>query len=1756
MKKGLAILFFSLFFASCQVSVDRFEVVNSEGPYNCTATGVCDMRVLVLKDGQPLTGYTMTDAANYIFEYEIVGDNGYFFHYRSYLDDAILKGDVVVYPSGYLVFRHTFSESAQYQVMIHFYDFRYNGIWDILDLPITINPCYNSRDVCPNGECKPIGLLNYECLCARGYTHPAGDNKQCVTDLCVGQQCDGAGVCRVNAQGEAECDCYLGYTHRDIPFWSGAPTVEQKENPLSCVAVACDSDGVRTGEVRYLVKPLALSLQKEGTATTIDLEEIRLPEVVQGCASIDTDDRVQGNSFGKNSYTESMKTDRAQLAQVSYVDNSAHIPIIMLRPHLFTRYLLGEPKGVSLFEQFKGNTLLAERDRWVNEKEIDSCENYLYKKYFMYNMWLDVLAEASDDPYLITTFSATPGRVCDIDGDSHGDICSGATTEQPFQNQYGGRILYFGARHVESNTDHIDGFDSDKFSLSHARYVPNNLFVLTNNRKNGYWGPAQGSQYGRMIDFSWHRDMLALAKDPYWKETFGQEITNRHFEPYRVYREFLLELLVNTILFRDLGQTTFDTVAPGDDDAVVVAENLEKVVQLGGWLQKVIQQKTETGRWPGLIQYAIDHGTPVAEHMKVCYGAYPNHEEACATNNAYVRSVYPENVIIEAWDILTNAEKEKVVALLDKKIDTLSGVAQYGLQLANRLANGGSSDYADEIAGNYENLNRAILLLDEVKRADIPRQLEEKVDEVLSLAESINCLKPNDPKGPGDPLQMVCGWLPELFVESVKSDIEQQVLVSEEEATAVCGDPNAGIPEIVNLPEDTSAERVCDTLKSYQGKSLYDIMQIDYKECMHRIPAPTSEQGSFERLENYDDFVCKGDVGQVVDIKYTCSFVLDRKDDPNDTGRYGSYDVILKNVLKIDENTYDFRFVDVSGIPPDLCEDGLTDFAAKELFLKEYGILGMNQLPDLKANINLCKKTCDDPGVDCNAFNAHYCSSPVETVSYPDPEGDFPNRSFSCKGEGYRYYQFIEDVKNIECNGNTCMEIPTGSVDYQRLRYDYLDEISESPAFFRWLRLDAIGKHPFPRYDNYFEAAEPDLDGTITETEPKTYRRRYVYDNNQAGFMRYYDVNLEVSLTSSGRRSYFDESTILSGGKLDYRQDLTRFSKYLDHFEQYQQYDAALIQQKLLANGIHGSSGFSSRDNGKKVSYGDQRYGYYQFGNNEFNVHLGYAYGWGVDGIERFEEFNDFIQDGWPETPGIHDAANLARMLDGFYQKFSENGNDALLFSLAYDFCAREIYGGKFDALEDSFKKDVISLLGNFDEDSCDSDLRKKIKQEVCNNEDCNYNDPQVLKGIRDFMRNKLNYFLPSIDDITDTTSEGMLTAVNKLVLNPYLYGYFGAGAVIFGQPLNAKAADTATVSNNNSQKTANMRDVDEYDDSLWKENQTELLELVGYLQLNPNDNGIPTPKGSSVDGSNVKNFFNKMGKDSKNNIYHMHLYVAGKYLLYHDSGGSSIGKTAQYFQDKVLSTNGMTTYGNSDENYVWDGDRLDSTYDWYFSKRVAEYSLFGATLTLDAGIFVNYGAEMMVQLGDKDAVTKIKIKDQEISLPLGQYAQGRFTLEPYVDVSAFVEGSVSVNFLIASASGTLGIEVDILSASLPLRARYAVRMSDAENKKSPEGEDISCDFFETDCHEGKRLDWGKAWIVSPYIDMNASMSITLDILKHSEIYAQADLSVLGITLVDTGKMTLFEDLIPGQNHYEYTILEMPEQYRRIELEDIMQYVR
>jgi|GEM_PF-1608950 len=1782
MRKVLWALSALLLLVSCQVEIRQFEVVNQSGPYNCSDTGQCEMKVLVLKDGRPLTGYTMTDAANYIFEYEVVGDNGYVHRYRSYLDKAILKGDVVVYPSGYLTFRHTFPSTANYQVFIHFYDYRFNGLWDRIEIPIIINPCYNQRGICANGTCVPVGRFDYRCECADGYVHPADDDRQCLLDRCRGERCNGNGVCHLDGQGEPSCDCFLGYAHGDLNARMAPTVTDGTPDPLSCIPVACDEEGDTTGTVRYMVRPLTVSLQKtaeeqpdEAPREILALDEIRIPEVTQGCEIVN-DDEVSGTALGKNSFTEFMKVDRALLARFFYGDiSSGTVPFAVKHPHILTRSLLGDTEALSLLDHFKDNPVFAERLQWVTERRLSSCEDYIYKKYLMYNLWLDVFAESSDDPYLIVRFSATPGQACETGSVTEGfgdDRCMGLLSQEDFASSYGGRILYFGARHVAGDPYPVAGFDASKFSLSTSRYVPNNPFVLTAHKKNGYIRQPNDPYWGHPNDFRWHKQMFDLANSEYWKDTYGADIANRHFDRYRLGRELLLELLVNTILFRDLNSTEFDL----SDGKEAVKSDLEKISLLGGWLQDVLKKREKNGVWPTLIQDALDKGAPVEGSMKNCYSErYYEKNVECKTVKdplwSDIPHAYPENVIIESWSILTRNEKDRVLSLLDKKVDTLTSVARYGTQLADRLINGAEDTYDEEIKNDFDLLRRAVQLLNEVKKVDVTGLLDAKIKELLTLAGEAECLKSNAPKEGVSKLQQICGWLPEMFVESVRDDIEHAEPVSEAEAQAF-SDGAGDLPPIVNLPAGTPPDIVKAKVKAFSEKSVYDIMQTDHRECRSKIPEPTVDQSSFEKLGDFRDFTCKGSVGQIVTLTYECHFTLDRENDGihNDVIEGHDYTLTIRNVLKESSTRYNYLFADLDNNYEgrfDLCDEGLNDEQGKRLFLTAYDLLDQEMLLPTLGVRNLCSITCNNAGVNCNKVS-HYCTFVGEETIFPEKPEDM-GKYHGCLGSGERYFEMTEAIHKYEkdplcqIQHTSCEYVEDPNItnnDRASVRWRYAQEMSFSTVFRRWF-MTSVYEEDIPPYYNYFETAEvmkPEIPFVVDT--PRQFFFETAYPDNPR-----YEVTLTITLNQSGRRAYFDETDLLNGGQVDYAQDLSRFGTYLTHKTQYADYENALLQMNLLANGIYGSSGFSRDATTGRASYSDKRYGYYQFGSREFNVHMGYAYGWGVAGIERFEEFNEFIDSlgGWPEKPGIHDAANLARALDGFYQAEATE-NDDLLESLAKDFCEREITNGKFNALDPIFQERVSSVLGDFTSINCASTLHTKILQDVCGSEGCNYNDPETIQNIGSFMKENLSYFMPETGDILAGTSDSARDIVNKLALNPYLYGYFGAGAVIFGMPLNAKAASelaglASRVGDTPSGMTEALQEDANAQNSLWEKNQTELFEAVGYLQLNPNENGIPVPDQTRVEGDSVKRFFENMQEDSKSKLYHMHIYVAGKYLLYLSDKGD-IAQVANNFQSKVFTPGQKTplmTGTGVNANEANDGQDWDPEYDWYFSKRVAEYDLFGVTLTLDAGVFVNYGAKMQIQLGDNRAFTNLKTSTGFVSIPLGQYARGKFSLVPYVDVSAFVEGSASAGIFFASISGTLGIQLDILTAELPLLARYAVEMSETENfLKDPDGSDATCLFFERDCYEGKILDWSKATIAKPYLDMNASMSVSLDILKHSEIYAQADLSVLGITVVDTGKMTLFKDIIPGQMHYEYKVLELPQQFRRIDIEDITQFIR
>ncbi|HNT26974.1 MAG TPA: hypothetical protein PKH10_02230, partial [bacterium] len=1150
MRKVLLALSALCFLVSCQVEIRQFEVVNQSGPYNCSDTGQCEMKVLVLKDGRPLTGYTMTDAANYLFEYEVVGDNGYLYHYRSYLDKAILKGDVIVYPSGYLVFRHTFPSTANYEVFIHFYDYRFNGLWDRIEIPIVINPCYNQRGVCANGTCVPVGRFDYRCDCADGYVHPADDDRQCLLDRCRGERCNGNGVCRLDGQGDPHCDCFLGYGHGDLNARMAPTVTDGTPDPLSCIPVACDEEGDTTGTVRYMVRPLTVSLQKtaeeqpdEAPREILALDEIRLPEVTQGCEIVN-DDEVAGTALGKNSFTEFMKVDRAELARFFYGDiSSGTVPFAVKHPHILTRSLLGDTGALSMLDRFKDNPVFAERLQWVTERHLSSCEDYIYKKYLMYNLWLDVFAESSDDPYLIVRFSATPGAACETGSVTEGfgdDRCMGLLSPEDFASSYGGRILYFGARHVAGDPYPVAGFDASKFSLSTPRYVPNNPFVLTAHKKNGYIRQPNDPYWGHAHDFRWHKQMFDLANSGYWKDTYGADIANRHFDRYRLGRELLLELLVNTILFRDLNSTEFDL----SDGKEAVKSDLEKVALLGGWLQDVLKKREKNGVWPALIQYALDNGAPVEGSMKNCYSErYYEKNVECKTMKdplwSDIPHAYPENVIIESWSILTRNEKDRVLSLLDKKVDTLTSVARYGTQLADRLINGAEDTYYGEIENDLDLLRRALELLNDVKSADVTGLLDAKIEELLALAAGADCLKSNAPKEGVSKLQQICGWLPEMFVESVRSDIEHAEPLSEAEAQAF-SDGAGDLPPIVNLPAATPPDIVKAKVNAFSGKSVMDIMQIDHRECRSKIPEPTVDRSSFEKLGDFRDFTCKGSVGQIVDLTYNCFFNLDYSGCC--TERLGNYDITIKNVIKVDENTYDFRFSDLITQNPrgfDACEEGISEIDGKELFLRRYGILGLHTLPGKLPDTNLCWHTCGQPGEDCNALKYHHCTllEDGEKIVYapPNTEGTNSLSFFSCQGEAARFYEFTEDITRYSCEhfsddqgGDETSYTPMWGIEsYERdfMRRNLLDQIKPSPTFKRWFSLYALDKNSLPSYHNYFEVSDPSADGPFEE---KDFSRIVFYEEEYAAACKI-EGAWKITLHDSGRRSYFDETDLLNG---------------------------------------------------------------------------------------------------------------------------------------------------------------------------------------------------------------------------------------------------------------------------------------------------------------------------------------------------------------------------------------------------------------------------------------------------------------------------------------------------------------------------------------------------------------------------------------------------------------------------------------------------
>ncbi len=705
----------------------------------------------------------------------------------------------------------------------------------------------------------------------------------------------------------------------------------------------------------------------------------------------------------------------------------------------------------------------------------------------------------------------------------------------------------------------------------------------------------------------------------------------------------------------------------------------------------------------------------------------------------------------------------------------------------------------------------------------------------------------------------------------------------------------------------------------------------------------------------------------------------------------------------------------------------------------------------------------------------------------------------------------------------------------------------------------------------------------------------------------------------------------------DYTRNLDAFEDYLFEYDLNKKYRKIANQFKRV-DGVqtdYHSGIVETEDEG--TMFKEETFDYVQKGSDDFNAHYGYAYGWGVAGLDRLVDFYKWMKATYgsdflgfnPENK--HMVANLQRVLDGFTKKavdFSPETPD-LEYKHFKEFIMRTVCARNFLKVESEPVGDMLSCIDflkdpeNISEDF--KDIAKKygfyddgvklhnVLKEIASDLDPDpvdsYPNPNPAAFIERLYspQSEIKMILPYLGFDTNDLSKisswedvaSKRVMLDDLSIDPYLYGYFGAGLTIFGQPFNHESVKEIMDSFEKSKGMGDYQNSDINPDYAKCENcslidgwedTVDLFEAVGYLHMNKSVS-IPVPEESS--GSmdlekSTRDFYDNLEERSKGNYFHAHLFVAGKVIF--DIDSSIISEAAGNF-DGIGNTGSSGDQGNANVVLMSGSDSSDEALDGSGGKRIpgspkkagdfggdkdikffgrlAEYNFFGvASIALDAGIFLTYGLETISKFGEINSTVPISFNGKSHNLAVGRFAQGKFMLKPEATSFVRMVGSAKADAFLASAEVSITGEIKPLSLSFPLRAQYAVKawedkhFTNKEGKKTPcseiEGYDPEADydpFFLNECFEGFKALVKTRTPTFPYLYLNAGLDANIKLLHDAQLYVDANAKILGIKVADTGRVTLFEDTGGGVVDWRTTIFEVPEEYRKIYIEDIMGHI-
>lgn len=1476
-----AIFFFFFFSSGCSYHSANFQVVNVSGSDSCSATGECLLKFTVVDSkGKPLTGYSLTDAQ----WYKVFIDFGDGTQYKNYLDKCITSGYCQILPDNFMGFKHTYTKNGNFVVVLDIHDLYFKGIYDKLPIFININPCLARGNTCDTatGTCVSEGATDYRCLCKAGWTNQYLDKHSCVQDPCIRSDnsrydCGGNGICTVGPDNEATCLCGDGYQFINIPDFSSPQNISLDDyGPAfliktslrpTCIPIYCgdrDSNLAPFGGIpRRTVKPFSLNIFESNNSYDV---AYRSTEIVNGCEQEKLDDKTVLTSPNTANYRNILKHD-------AYALEKSRSPLLFLSSGKdmytpFTDYLMGIKDTPYLKDGFIGDApLLQERWRLINETKVTKCSDYIYKKFYNWSLWHDVAAEASNEPFKIVDFSAKPYRR-EVPGNT-GDPDFSNMSPSQLMRAFGGRILYWGDRMMKGQPV-IGGFFSLFRFSKHSNVQPLNPFAAVKNKLDGkttaqiwddYYYPETWESYMRGY-LGAQNVMIQLATSPAWVDYLEKNGADGLFENARLQRQKLLDLLSFYIVARDFSNGAREYYDGSEGE------------KPGFWLNAVLAFRKKTGNWPkqiadmlgkkdGIIETAMsgtltdDKYRPIDIKGNICpTGVCPQGRTLQFLSSGPGQIIlpslkyFPENVILEIWDILSEEEQSLITGRVASGLEgTLNHVSGDTSRVFFNLNDGAGEETLEK--DNRMELQDVLISKfdDPVFREDLFFRIQEEMQETLRLADMAGCMVPLSAAN-SDPnytdRMLLCRWLPEVFVKKVREDLNG-ITYSQTQLEADCRAWDPGIEDMIFRRHSGYDDCVAYGTR-FTEKTIIDMMQEDFARCNAAMPDHAEEDeeniSPFETLQHYEGFKCLGDKPALYDLTYSCRYlVLECTDVPyshcyasedspfadygSDLSPSGSYvphyteveslrfDLTLKNlayyhkddVSDLQEGYYFGPFSRITTAPnaPGTYADDCGEMS--EGYLRSYLLRDKVFLPATDPTqypvlwMDEKKPMCFIERSVFNYERSHFliCGSPEVTQSDTD-------ENFFCNDRTERKITVTHSVINAQGTCTKQVQSPQGSGSETLSITDVLD-IQDNYSFdfdapYEWLDTQYAEKTlrslwPLAMTD------EPDQNGAYHFTgtlicwdqwgttvcqDPSDYD-----DGDPYPIGAFSCNNIDISVMSDivaepDHANFFDEQYLNtpSFGQNgndhfgDYTADVMRFEQYLQRHETYRRYQMKLLNMKMAASGLKGRSGFYSSEDGGK-GFNTYEYDVYKLGNDLFNIHMGYAYGYGIEGFEVILDYIEKLQKGGADWD-INNITNLTRLLDGYDFVDSENFN--ILDAVMTDICKK-----RFPDLYRENKSGCLNMLYYCEKSEAgDADCHENndafvfdiARNNLKSGDRFHFSECQQNPSVACYKERGLAF--PCKDD--DLIDE-CFASMGNFALTPYLYGYFGAGATLFGFPLS-----------------------------------------------------------------------------------------------------------------------------------------------------------------------------------------------------------------------------------------------------------------------------------------------------------------------------------------------------------------------------------